>query len=253
MSENNFKLAVTYAKLRLGSKEANLRAIEELIDDTAAGCVAEDGRAPDMMLLSESLYTRGNKKSEHFEETDGPLTRAVAEKARKHNCWIVFNYYELRASDGKKYNTNKMLDRGGRLVASYDKTFLPPDDIKFGCTAGPKDASNVRPIETEFGPIGMLICYDAFEKLGDRPFELFRLLSERGAKLTLVSSIGDYTPDTLKAGVETRMWTAHCGQDGYRGEGLFISNSTDPYGKCVAGVAKRDQGQRTYCSALIKL
>jgi len=248
-----FKLAVTYAKLRLGSKEANLRAIEDLIDETAAGCLAEDGRAPDMILLSESIYTRGNKKTAQFEETDGPLTRALAAKARRHSCRIVYNFYELRSSDGKKYNVNKMLDRNGETVASYDKTFLPPGDIVFGCTAGSKGVDNVRPIETEFGPIGMLICYDAFEELGDRRHELFHLLAERGAKMVLVSSIGDYTPDTLRGGIAARVWTAHCGQDGYRNEGLFLSNITDPSGKCVAGVAMRDQGQRSYCSAVIRL
>ena len=256
MPLNKYKdlnLAITYGKLRLGSKEANLRAMEKMFDDTVAGCKQKDGIPPDMLVFSEFHYNRGNKQNEQFEDTDGPLTHAMAKKARQYNCWAIFNYLENRLADKKRYNTNKMMNRDGIIVASYDKTFLPPDDIRFGNTAGAKDETNVRPIQTEFGPIGMLICYDVQEDLGDRPYELICLLKERGARLVIVSSIGDYTPDTLKGGIQNKIWTAHCGQDSYREEKYFVSNIADPEGNFVAGVANSSQVEPTYTSALINL
>ena len=102
----DFKLAVTYVKLRLGSKQANLTAIEKLIDDTVAGCKNdEDGKGPDMIVLSESVHSRGNNADQQFEETDGPLMQAMAKKGKEHNCYIVYNFYEERSSGGNRYNT----------------------------------------------------------------------------------------------------------------------------------------------------
>jgi predicted amidohydrolase len=248
---NKLLLAVTYAKLRLGSKEANLAAIVQMIDDTAAGCLKEHGRTPDMMLFSESIYSRGNKKGEQFEETGGPLMRIMAAKARQYNCWMVFNWYEHRTSDGRKYNSNTMMNRAGDAVASYDKTFITPDDIRLGCTAGSKE--DVKPIDTEFGPIGMLICYDVDARNGERPGELIALQAERGAKLVLISTIGDYALDTRTAGTEAKVWTAHCGQDSYKKSGLCVCNITDPEGDCVAGTAVQQLPEPTFCSAEINL
>jgi predicted amidohydrolase len=248
---NELLLAVTYAKLRLGSKEANLKAIVKMIDDTAAGCILKHGRTPDMMLFSESLYSRGNKKGEQFEETGGPLMQAMAAKAKQYNCWMAFNWYEHRTSDGKKYNNNKLLNRQGEAVASHDKTFITQDDIRLGCTAGSKDG--VRPFDTEFGPIGMLICYDVDARNGDHPGELIKLQAERGAKLVLVSTIGDYAQDTRSAGMEAGVWTAHCGQDSYRKSGLCMCNITGPDGDCMAGTAVQQLPEPAFCSAVINL
>jgi len=248
-------LAVTYAKLRLGSKGANLAAIEELIDHTVAGCIKKDGRSPDMILLSEAVYTRGNRftPETQMEETGGPFMEAMANKARQHNCWMAFNWYEQRTSDGKRYNNNKMLNRSGEVVYSHDKTFITPDDKKIGCSAGSKD--DVRPADTEFGPIGMLICFDVDPKNSpkDDRHELIRLHAERGAKMVLVSTIGDYVTETLEGGKAMGVWTAVSGQDSYRKSGLFISNITDPTGRTVAGAVIDEPHERTFCSAEVTL
>ena len=250
----DFKLAVTYAKLRLQSKQANLTAIEKLIDDTVTGCKNdEDGKVPDMIVLSELLYTRGNSADQQLEETDGPLMQSMAKKAKEHDCYIVYNFYEERKSDGNRYNTNKMINRKGELIGSYDKTFVTKEDIDVGCIAGSRDESNIKPVETEFGPIGMLICYDVQEGLGEREHDLILLYAERGARLVLVSSIGDYTKEVRDGGMAAAIWTVHCGQDSYQNDDFYKSNITDSYGKCVAGVAKQDTGLRSYCSAVINL
>ena len=250
----DFKLATTFAKLRLGTKEANLVAVEQLIDETVAGCKNDDdGKGPDLILLSESIFSRGNSSGQQFDETDGMLMQAMARKALEHNCYIAYNFYEDRTSDGKKYNTNKIINRKGEVVGSYDKTRATNDDLNIGCTAGARDESNIKPIETEFGPIGMLICYDVQDGLDDRQHDMMLLHAERGARLVLVSTIGDYCEETRDGGMAAGIWTAISGQDCYRGNDLYKSNITDPDGNCVAGVAKEETGQRTYCSAVINL
>ena len=148
---------------------------------------------------------------------------------------------------------NKMINKKGELIGSYDKTFVTKEDIDIGCIAGSRDDSNIKPVETEFGPVGMLICYDVQKDLGERDHDLILLYAERGARLVLVSSIGDYTAEVRDGGMTTGIWTVHCGQDSYKNDGLYKSNITDPYGKCVAGVAKQDTGLRSYCSTVINL
>ena len=263
----DFKLAVTYVQPRQQTKPQSLAVISQLIDETVAGCVGEDGRPPDMMVFSETIYTRGaiGQGGNHFEETGGPLMQLMRAKAQQYNCWMVYNFYEQRMSDGKRYNTNKMINRRGELAASYDKTFVTKDDIALGCTAGLKDASNVRPVMTEFGAIGMLICYDVDSSQGLYPQELVHLLAERGAQMVIVSSIGDYATELRAGGIREGVWTAHCGQDaidpaqhpGREGaDALFKSNITNPLGGCMAGVVKRPVPQpapKTWCSAVINL
>ena len=250
----DFKLAVTHAKLRLGTKEANLEALKQLIDETVTGCKNEaDGKGPDMILLSELVYSRGNKADQQMEETDGPLMKAMAEKAKEHQCYIVYNFYESRTSDGKRYNTNKMVNRKGEVVGSYDKVFATRDDFNNGCVAGSRDESNLKPIETEFGPIGMLICYDVSNREGYRDNDLILLHAERGARLVLISTIGDYSTESRNGAIAAGIWTAISGQDSYRNDNLYKTNITDPNGNCVAGVVKEETGLRTYCSAVINL
>ena len=82
------------------------------------------------------------------------------------------------------YSTAYTFDREGRQIGKYRKMHMFDIDVEGGqyysessvITAG----DEVCVVETEFGPIGVAICYDV------RFPELFRLLAKRGAKAVVM-------------------------------------------------------------------
>ena len=54
------------------------------------------------------------------------------------------------------YNTAVLLDRTGKLMGKYRKVYLPREEIQGGLTPG-----NDFPVfDTDFGKVGMMICWD---------------------------------------------------------------------------------------------
>jgi len=54
------------------------------------------------------------------------------------------------------YNTGILIDRKGKIIGKYRKTHLPPEEYsREGVTPG----TDYPVFETDFGKIGILICY----------------------------------------------------------------------------------------------
>jgi predicted amidohydrolase len=54
------------------------------------------------------------------------------------------------------YNAAVVFDRGGNLIGKYRKVYLPREEIEAGVTPG-----NAYPIfQTDFGRVGVMICWD---------------------------------------------------------------------------------------------
>ncbi len=77
----------------------------------------------------------------------------LADLSRKHSMNIVGCY--LKQVNGKVYNTATVFDRSGSICGEYRKTHLPPDET-WQITPG----EALEPIDTDFGRIGVCICYD---------------------------------------------------------------------------------------------
>jgi predicted amidohydrolase len=74
--------------------------------------------------------------------------------ARKHNCYIVACYSER---EGKAiYNTAILVDRKGQLAGKYHKLYIPRNEVTDGITPG----GEPRVFDTDFGKVGMMICWD---------------------------------------------------------------------------------------------
>lgn len=94
------------------------------------------------------------------------------DRARKHRVYVALGIAE---KDGSKlYNSAFLIDRDGGIVGRARKTFLWHVDSKW-FTPG----DEYRVFETEFGPIGMLVCAD-----GRLP-EISRALALKGARIIL--------------------------------------------------------------------
>ncbi len=86
---------------------------------------------------------------------DGPYIRHLVELASALGILIVSGFAEL-AADGLVYNSAVIVDREG-VQASYRKAHLWNAEKTCGFTAG-----SGRPpvVDTEYGRIGLMICYD---------------------------------------------------------------------------------------------
>ncbi len=134
-----------------GSKsvEENLRQFAELV-----------GRAvpagTDVILLPEGMtvVSTGLSYVQTAEPVPGPVTGRLGELARSKKAWIVAGVYER---DGQAvYNTAVLIDRTGRVTGKYRKVYLPREETEAGLTPG-----EGHPVfETDFGRIGMMICWD---------------------------------------------------------------------------------------------
>ncbi len=124
------------------------------------------------------------------EEGVGPLIQPVAQFAQEHACYVVCPTYTKH--DDKCFNAAVLLDRRGKIVGEYQKTYPTVSEIDSGVTPGP-----MRPpvFETDFGKVGAQICFDIEWDTG------WRQLRDAGAEIV-------FWPSAFAGGrmVNTRAW-----------------------------------------------
>lgn len=154
---------------RTGSKEASLAAFARTIEEKIPA-------GTDIILLPEaiSLVGSGNNYVGVAAPIPGPDTEFLGKLAREKNAYIVAGLLERV---GKSvYNTSVLIDRKGNFVGKYRKVYLPREELEGGVTPG--DSYPV--FETDFGRVGMMICYDVFFP------DPARALAAQGADLVLL-------------------------------------------------------------------
>jgi len=126
---------------------------------------------PDVICLPELISSMGGnettaKSLPDFAEDESVLgVRAskVAEFAKKNGCFVVCPIATKR--EGRFYNSTLVIDRRGSAAGAYHKMHptkseVPPNDAFEGGGTTP-GALDQPVIETDFGKIGLQICYDA--------------------------------------------------------------------------------------------
>ena len=166
------------------TRESRLKRILERMQDVA-------GYRPDLICLPELVDTSwvdevvSISEIAEDEKNPGPVTARFAEFARKNNCYVACPVYTKKG--GNFYNSCLLIDRKGNIAGAYNKMHPVKDEILTGKPG--KEAIGVLPgakdqpvIETDFGKVGIQICYDANWQDGWENFK------RQGAEIILFSS-----------------------------------------------------------------
>jgi len=139
----------------------------------------------DFVCLGEAILQVGTRATgvDVAEAIPGPSTERLGAAAKKNRTWIIAGLSERSGS--RIYNTAVLLDRDGRLAGKYRKVHLPREEWTKGITPG----TEYPVFKTEFGTIGIQICYDWFFP---EAAEIFAL---KGAEILFAPTWGDTAPD----------------------------------------------------------
>jgi predicted amidohydrolase len=156
------------------------------------GLLDEAGRSgSDLAALPEVWPRQGSAKQirEAAEPIPGRRTELLAEVAARHRMWVQGG--SVLERDGERiFNTSVLFDRSGELVATYRKIHLfdadPPGAVPSRESSVFSAGDQVVTAETEFGRVGLSICYDL------RFPELYRALAVQGATIMFVPAAFRY-------------------------------------------------------------
>lgn len=149
--------------------------LEELgrkVDEVAVQSNQKYGRGPDLLVLPETIVSRVQPLP-----YAGAVETAFAGLARKYHSYVVV---PMMLNEGKtKANAAILVDREGKKVGIYRKVQLAvttgSDSLEDGTTPG----KSVPVFQTDFGKLGIQICFDMEFDYG------WRELQRQGADLVV--------------------------------------------------------------------
>jgi predicted amidohydrolase len=204
--------------------EANLRYYADKI--TEAGKLGVD-----LLCLGEGITIVSTSKSyaDAAETIPGLTSKALGEAAKKAWTWVVAGIYEREGS--LIYNTAILIDRQGNVAGKYRKVHLPQTEVEGGLTPG----EEYPVFKTDFGTIGIEICYDNFFP------EEAKSLMLNGAEIILLPIWGDIRGNDYEWDIVARARaidnSAFLVASMYDGKGSLIS---DPNGRILQNSDKSE-------------
>ncbi|HWO95543.1 MAG TPA: carbon-nitrogen hydrolase family protein [Bacillus sp. (in: firmicutes)] len=162
------KLALSQFQPVLHHKEKNLEKMHEYMKEASQ-------QECDVILFPElaltGYFTR-EKTPELAEDKNGSSIALLRRWAQQYNMMVIAGFPEK--VDEEIYNSAVIIGRDGELLGTYQKVHLWDEEYKYF------KAGDTFPVwKTEFGTIGVMICYDT-----EFP-ETARILAEKGAEIIL--------------------------------------------------------------------
>jgi N-carbamoylputrescine amidase len=146
--------------------KANLAKAEALIKQAAK----QGAQVICLQELFRSQYFCREERADLFdlaESIPGPSTKAIGKLAKSLKVVIIASLFEKRAH-GLYHNTAAVIGPDGEILGLYRKMHIPDDPLfyeKFYFTPGDLGFKN---FDTEFGRIGILVCWDQWYPEGAR-------------------------------------------------------------------------------------
>ncbi len=169
----------------------------ESVEEFAA-VADEAGRAGcDIICLGEWINlagVRGKAYADIAETIPGASTERLGEVAKEHGMYIVA---ALGEREGHAiYNTSVLIGRDGKVKGKYRKVQLPREEIEAGVTPG----ASYPVFDTDFGRIGMMVCWD------NQYAEPARALAIQGAEIILMPIWGGNEILTKARAIENQVF-----------------------------------------------
>ncbi len=170
---------IQYQSEVVTSKEENLKQLADFLENVK-------GEQADLVMAGEMFacpYDIENFKK-YSEPQGGPSFEYLANLAKKNRIYLVAGTVPEIDEQGDVYNTSYVFDRQGNLAAKHRKVHLFDIDIeggqRFKESAVLSAGDQVTVFDSEFGKIGLCICFDV------RFVEMFRIMTDLGARVILI-------------------------------------------------------------------
>lgn len=190
------KVSVTAVNLRPRSTQDPVAEFLAVLDHSLPA-------AADVALLPEGITVVGTGKTyaEVAEAVPGPTTERLGDFARRKHVWVVAGIYEKERQ--AIYNTAVLIDRSGRVAGRYRKVYIPREELEAGITPG----SDYPVFRTDFGTVGLMICWDV------QYADPARALALRGAEMILMPIWGGFEALAKARALENHVFLAASGYD----------------------------------------
>ncbi|MEE2921289.1 MAG: carbon-nitrogen hydrolase family protein [Pseudomonadota bacterium] len=177
------QLRVACVQLRSGVEVApNIEATSALIRE-AAGQGAQLVATPEMTNLLD--IRRGMARPKIVVEADDQTLAALRALAAELGIWLLIGSLAVTLEGDDRFaNRSFLIAPDGAVLARYDKIHMFDVDVQDGQSY--RESRSYRPgeravlAETEFGTLGMTICYDV------RFPHLYRRLAQAGAAILTI-------------------------------------------------------------------
>ena len=206
--------------------------------------------SPDFVVLPEMFCCP--YQTENFpvyaEKEGGPSWQAMSDYARKYHIYLIAGSMPEADDVGKVYNTAYIFDRDGKQIGKHRKAHLFDINVKNGQYFKESDTltsgDHATVFDTEFGKMGVMICYDI------RFPEFARTMVLDGARMIFVPAAFNMTTGpahwelTFRArALDNQIYMLGCApardtQAGYISWGHSIV--TDPWGKVMKQLDEKE-------------
>ena len=216
------------------SVEKNIAHAEELVRQAAA-------KGAEIVLLPELFerpYFCQERRYEYYEYAqtveENPAVRHFSRVAAELGIVIPVSFYEKEVNN--TYNSVAVLDADGKNLGIYRKTHIPDDHYyqeKFYFTPGD---TGFKVFDTEFGKVGIVICYDRHLP------ESIRTCVLKGADLIIIPTANTkaepmemFEWEVRVQAMENQVFVAMCNRVGKEGSMDFSGESlvVDPRGEVI--------------------
>ncbi|KAM0791199.1 hypothetical protein ACM66B_005681 [Microbotryomycetes sp. NB124-2] len=248
-------------------KHANLTNARDKIKQAAKG---DANGKPDVIVLPEvfnSPYAtksfrqyaerikfdpsrHANQRGSYDAQESGcDSIKMLSNAAKEENVWLIGGSIPELSDDDKIYNSSPTFAPDGSLVALHRKVHLFDIDIPGGITFKESETltggDRLTVIETEFGKIGVAICYDL------RFPEIAMLAARQGCVAMIYPAAFNTTTGPLHwdllqraRAVDNQMYVVMCSPARGTEEGTYpawgYSGVADPMGKLVAQLDEKE-------------
>lgn len=214
---------------------------------TLAEMAAQEGAK--IICFQELFNTQwfpSSKVQEHFslaEDLEGPTIQTMSQFAAKYQIVLVCPFFE-KTLKGIYYNSAVVIDNHGKILGVYRKNHVPDIPLweeKFYFKAGDKGFPIFK---TEFGVIGIQICWDNFFPEGTR------MLALQGADIIFSPTAAAFASHQrwekviCANAINNNVYFLRVNRVGQEGEQEFYGMSfcCDPYGEMISAVSGLNDG-----------